>query len=106
MKTVDVLIAARKLISTERKWLRGILCEDGRKFCAIGAIDAVGAPGHTRRSAERYLDAVTGSPILFSDRPMRQRIMDFNDDYNVSHSDVLAAFDKAIKNAKRRHLFG
>lgn len=95
MTTVEKLKAARKLITPKKRWLQhqfsvtffGLPVEPtsflARKFCADGALTAVGCLGD---GPEWWAlaRAVGGSPIRFNDTPGR------------THAEVLAAFDKAI----------
>ncbi len=93
MKTVDVLIKARNIIK-RHGWTQGTMGNCERGFCAIGALSRAGA-GDIPDRAERYLDAAIGmSTVRFNDTPGRLK------------GEVILAFDKAIKNAKRRHIWG
>lgn len=101
MKTVDILIEARALIVAG--WTRGVLHNNygGKdRFCSLGALDAVGySNGVPIVNAERYLRRVVGGNDGV-------RIAEWNDDKKTSKKDVLLAFDRAIKNARRRHING
>lgn len=96
MKTVDILIAARKKL-VKYGWVQGHYgCEDDG-FCALGAIfNASGDnASYTENTAKKYLEAVVGGSIP-----------NYNDNPHRTKADVLAAYDKAIKNARRRHISG
>jgi hypothetical protein len=96
MNTLEILKAARAIITNEKNFTQGefardsldnkVLITDTRacKFCSVGAIRKV--PGTTlnnQQAAIRHLENTVGGSIE-----------DFNDSY--SHSVVLWAWDKLI----------
>jgi hypothetical protein len=118
MKVLDILTAAKKLIETPEKWTKqysartrdGVACPsyDPKAvcFCSTGALTraaGVRRDKHHRApsvfyAAERTLaDAMT--PASQHNEPVFFRITKFNDEHD--HSEVMAAFDKAIKFAQR-----
>lgn len=86
MDTLTVLIEARKLIEKPKNWCH----KGGRKgvaVCSILAInEAAGQSGRAHHGAVKALVQVISHPIIavWNDHPRRK------------HSEVLAAFDKAI----------
>jgi hypothetical protein len=162
MKTVEVLIAARALITNEAAYDMGrntnrnlpdgvtlsgrtagsifrkgdgedtYKLAEAKCFCSAGAITAaVGADcesnttglqrerfvasfyeglgttppsNEQRRAHERAMNYLRAAIVSVAGREME--VYQFNDSYQFKHEDVLAAFDLAIKNAKRRHING
>ncbi len=91
MKTVDVLIQAKKNI-VKYGWVQGYMGFKEVGFCSLGALDSA---CENNERAEAYLQAAAGRDIVgFNDDPLRTK------------EHVLAVFDQAIKNAKRRHING
>lgn len=103
---LQILIAARKLIARRGGWVKGtyaktasgkttdILSPDAAAFCSIGAIMKVGmgGPGSMYPHACNHLAVASG---IFD-------IPAFNDKPATTKRQVLAAFDKAIKHARKR----
>lgn len=91
MALVDDLKAAKALIDTPEKWVKGTYEKDGCR-CLLGAlIDSThdfGSYGAAQR-------AVAGQ---FSDPKLH--IADFNDLPATTHADVLSVLDRAIKAAE------
>jgi hypothetical protein len=88
LSTAEVLRRARKVIEDPERWTQGAYSRDGGKRCAAGAIYCQDAPVDDRAVAYSVLWAVVGS-----------RVEGFNDSH--SHTEVLAAFDKAIAEAEK-----
>lgn len=130
MKAVDILIAARALIANPGDWVKYLYerpkITGGVSRCAVGAImaavrksnppydgpldelaqlKALGVPFRFRlyNNATMYLFAAIYATD-YGSGPCG--VTKFNDSVLTSHEDVLDAFDRAIKNAKRRHLLG
>lgn len=122
MKSVDVLTAARAKLA--KHWHQGSMClgtEDGEgSFCAAGALhyvhgfDGTQTPMRAIRGAIKYIYAVLRKitpplgqrwPALGSGETFRS-IACWNDSESRTQQEVLAVFDAAIKNAKRRHING
>jgi hypothetical protein len=92
MKTVDVLFAARTLIDTPEKWIKGWFHGGGR-YCVLGAVyegaRKVGAERLTYPAIDALGHAIFGHPVDCS-------ISAWNDALERTHADVLAAIDTAI----------
>lgn len=96
MKTLDVLKAAKQLISTPERWTAGSYARDksgvpvlsvstkAACWCAIGACAAV-EPDVLTGAFEALKSVVPGNSIS-----------KFNDHPSTTHADVMAAFDRAI----------
>lgn len=83
MATVkENLIAAKALIDTPEKWIKGELSKNGC-YCALGAVQR--ASNYNVRTKDALYDALPDVGI-----------MTFNDDPNTTHSDIMALFDRAI----------
>jgi hypothetical protein len=84
------LIAARALIDTPEKWIKGTFSNDNGCFCALGAVDkALGLPmgddgGKTEQALYEALP------------PFVSGVADFNDAPTTFHADIMALFDRAI----------
>lgn len=91
MTTLEVLIAARKLIERPEHWRQGGGSLDGAPpYCALNALSvAIGQSEPLANSAYTCLAKLTG----------RYRVADFND--NHSHEQVLNLFDRAIAEQQR-----
>lgn len=100
MKTSEILRAARALIEDPAHWTKetyartrtGRECAiDSRSavaFCAIGSLTRI------RTDADAFLGARRGLAVCCGDS-----IADFNDTH--THTEVIAAFDCAIKKAEQ-----
>jgi len=91
MTTVkDNLIAARALIDTPERWIKGE-SRIGDCFCALGAIGVVSGPGAEpglwNGCHEALAHAVPNGDLY---------VARFNDDPDTTHADILALFDRAI----------
>lgn len=99
MTTLEILKAARELISVPERWTRDYYAktEDGLnvasndpravKWCALGAIERGGK--HDRGASsdtEDFIEKLIGNPS--------RSLASFNDSH--THPDVLALFDRAI----------
>lgn len=95
MSLKDDLIAAKALIDTPEKWIRGAF-RNAHGYCLLGAVREVAA----RKAPEacwydsKMLDALWAhipgpyaNPVGFNDRP------------NTTHADIMALFDRAIEAA-------
>jgi len=92
MKASDVLIVAKALISSPKKWCKGEFDQPGDKHCPQGAILTVAETLEDREPSFRarsYLMKVVGITTSWNDAPER------------THDEVMVAFDKAIELAKR-----
>jgi hypothetical protein len=92
MSTVkENLIAAKALIDTPEKWIKGSFHKAGC-FCAVGALGMAsnGNPenwGYDEREA--LLRALPVDAVAYS-------VALFNDDPDTTHADIMALFDRAI----------
>lgn len=106
MSTLETLIAARELLSDEKRWTRGVYARDadgdGRAaaspnavcWCSMGAVGKITnhpSPGHFDSINRLLLIALR--ELGFTHRSIGA----FNDDLATSHADVLAVFDRAIE---------
>lgn len=90
MNTVkDNLIAARALIDTPEKWVKGSYMSSEGCFCALGSIRAVVGDGDGDWTPE----AKSLKDALPDDFTM---VHTFNDDSSTAHKDILDLFDRAI----------
>lgn len=102
MSTLEILTAARELISDRKKWTKGETARDSRsrtvsprderavRWCSFGAVVKVTGPDYSaawcaKRTMDRHIPEIG--------------LYHFNDTH--THAEVLAAFDKAIE-AERR----
>ncbi len=98
---LEALEAARKLLTPEESWIKGLLAADANgggvcdpwlpeacKWCSTGAILAI----------TRGWDDAYGGAIEALTREMRMGVAIFNDTH--THADVLRAFDAAIAKEK------
>lgn len=90
------LVAAKALIDTPEKWWKGSYHNDaGDCFCAMGAVLHVTDcnPFSSRvRACRELLEAAV--PIM-----TRQPVGLYNDEFSTTHADIMALFDRAIKEA-------
>lgn len=98
---VEVLIAARELISAPERWTQGVHARDVSGdvatrttavcWCGFGAVwEVVETPfSDLSDECERLLDRAVGCPYV-----------DWQDSFECTHAEVLAAFDKAIELAR------
>lgn len=97
MSTLEILKAARELLSDEKRWTQGAYARNKAKedvpefnpdaicFCMLGSI---------YRSVGDYSRAQTAAQALRNVLPCP--IPTFNDDLDRKHSEILAKFDEAI----------
>lgn len=97
MKTLDVLIEAKKLIQNPENWIQGDYSNEQRTcFCSLGAIAKVESVENwdsDSRPAALLLRAVVADQLSKS-----YNFAGYNDTH--THSEVMEAFDKAIELAK------
>ncbi len=102
MNTVEILKAARELISDEKRWTQDLLgkdldgypvgldrIEDAVCFCSVGAIIKVAGFTSAHYEARR---------VLNEHLAVGETIAGFNDTH--SHAEVLALFDSVIAEAE------
>lgn len=107
----QVLRAARALIENPEKWIKGAEAQDaeGRRvtpndvravcWCVTGAIErALG-------SDDEYRPMITAARV-FADAVGARYAYVYNDRKDVTHADVMAAFDRAIAAAEDREAHG
>jgi hypothetical protein len=100
MSVKQILIEANALIDTPEKWTQEAYARDVNRypiscrvdeavcFCSLGAINRVTLEKHSHM----YLPAV-----IHLEKTMGMQVADFNDRH--SHSEVMAAWDRAIDTA-------
>lgn len=106
MTTLEVLVAARKLIEKPENWLRNeveVRRPDGSDaFCAVGAICKV-ARAQTPNITFAILDVLAGVMPGAEVHLLSANVLGkFNDTH--SHAEVLALFDRAIESEQQREL--
>lgn len=110
MNTVDVLKAARDIISTPDKWTQrsyaraadnypvAVGMKDACKFCALGAVLKV--------SERTYAGPDDFAPMAILEGVAHQyhdmSVVGYNDSPNTSHQDIMELYDRAIQEAQRR----
>lgn len=121
MNTLDVLVNGRKQIATG--WVQGhyeMPDDDGNpQFCSLGSINRILAgsarsshgASSLRKKVIRYLSAAAVqeglAKIAYVSIPFAQSlIIRINDANGRTKSEVLSWFDRAIRNARRRHING
>ena len=97
MTVKDDLIAAKALIATPEKWIKGEFERDGC-FCARGAIQAVNLDSSREIDAEEALEAAVPRRARHRSKFVSS-VSKFNDDPNTTHADIMALFDRAIARA-------
>lgn len=102
---VEVLIAARELVSTPDRWTQDVSARDHNGaecdpdspaaacFCSLTALYKAG--GRNERT-----EVARG---IFM-RAVRQAVSQYNDAPRRTHAQILAAFDRAIARARERGL--
>ncbi len=104
MKTVDVLVQARELIAAGG--LAKLNFEQRGAYCTLGAIRRIIGPiesfWYSDTRPGRYLRAAIAENGY--DRSLG--IPSWNDAPSRTKEEVLAVYDTAIKNARRRHIRG
>lgn len=92
----DDLRAARALIDTPEKWIKGDWFE-GTRCCAAGAARKV-----LRDAGHRAMIGFWATPLAHAlDEAAGGNIVAYNDDPATTHNDILALFDRAISNASQ-----
>ena len=85
MSVRESLIAARALIDTPEKWIKGSSRNGQGGYCALGAMDKIGPESGC------YLALRSALP---SEEP--GFVAAYNDLPTTTHADILALFDRAI----------
>ncbi len=96
MRVVDVLVKSLNYLK-RHGWTQGLLEDEDGRVCALGALyySNYRASHKTRLNATRYLAAVTSPGVWgWNDTPGRLK------------GEVILAYEKAINNARRRHIKG
>lgn len=121
MKTVEVLKAARELISSPEHWIKGVLAlpfdgvaDEGEEldvmdpkstcFCSLGALYRANGKNsiYSGWRDTRALPGYNELALAVSEIAATSEIADFNDDDETEHADVLRMFDLAIGIAEER----
>ncbi len=107
MKTVDLLVKARRVL-LRHGWTQGTYRDREGQFCATGAIRK--AAGLTTPFGCVAWDPMPPAVARASKYLANAMGVDYAARYNDTpgrlKGEVILAFDKAIKNAKRRHPLG
>lgn len=98
----DNLIAAKTLIDTPEKWLKGALSDSQETcFCAMGALGHSGGFGLVSSDENPEMASLIANiPSHFSKIGSKHRLAEFNDHPDTSHADIMALFDRAIMKAE------
>lgn len=102
MSPTEILTAAREKIATPDAWCKDDYSRDGKRFCAVGAIQSAAGCLTFRRTIEfhRATNALA-SAIGGSESDTNEgHILIWNDAPERTHAEVLAAFDRAIEESK------
>jgi hypothetical protein len=91
----ELLRAARGLIESEEKWVKGRLRTRDRRFCAMGAIAQVSALGPGRR----FKQPAAAHLRVVARRRGFPAVEKMND--SCTHPEILTAFDEAILLSER-----
>ncbi len=94
MTPKEVLIAAKALIDTPEKWAHSDRELLSHKHCAVTALGFACSNGDGDWDTAR-LALKAALPDVFRGQYMSQ----FNDDPSITHTDVMAWFDRAIEAA-------
>ena len=104
MTLKDDLIAAKVLIDSPDKWVKGML-RDGARHCLLGAVEVVTEQTKQWPPNERFTIATarlaeaipdewqTFTTFWFDQLPI------YNDRAKTTHPDIMALFDRAIEAA-------
>jgi hypothetical protein len=115
MNTLDILIAARKLLDEPGKWVKGVEAIDehgllvdaghpgAQRFCAIGAIRHVTFRQPVESDTDwNDLDTAASKAIVALELPVRfGSAVHLNDSPRTTHADVLDVFDQTIRVLKQ-----
>jgi len=97
----DDLIAAKALIDTPEKWVKGRFCGDG--YCALGACERAASTERGTFAHWRTLETARALGEALPDGMPQgwtreaATVAAYNDLHSTSHNDILALFDRAIK---------
>ena len=114
MTPKEVLIAAKAVIADEKRWIKRQLAVDSRGvaahvggeaavcFCAVGAIERVAYMNPKARPNDVTQEDLASFRATLALQSVvkglgHNAIHLFNDNVLTKHSDVMAAFDKAIE---------
>lgn len=103
-KSIDFLKEARSRIEDPKRWIKEFYHRevDGVKcYCAVGALDSTleGIEGFPFDDRLNWADEWSAArDALYNSRPAQfHNVPAFNDDPDTKHEDVLALYDRAIK---------
>jgi len=106
MTLSDDLRAAKGLIDTPEKWLKGNLADKGNTcFCTFGAAQF----GPQRKWSKGVDTAATLALVDALPEPFRSgvatkhRLAVFNDHPSTTHADIMALFNRAISTSEAPH---
>jgi hypothetical protein len=98
MNTRDILIEARKLIEKPEDWNGGGFCKG--KHCAQTAISSVASRSRSALELEKSAISTFATAADIKFETSASPIWVWNDASSRTHADVLAAFDRAIADAR------
>lgn len=107
MSALVILIASRAILENPERWCQDDFARDAQRksvkprdssaarWCSLGALTCASAPFDStlQEEAEEYLGYAAGLEF-------EETIEDWNDSTHRTHAEVLAAFDKAIEQAR------
>lgn len=99
MKTSEKLRAAKALISTQKRWVKGSYLKD-EKRCMAQAVRDGTHPDEVFQDARDHLEfALQRANVRHLHAPpfVHGNVTSFNDDEKTTHADVMEVFDDAIK---------
>lgn len=96
----DDLRAAKALIDTPEKWVKGVDFTRTRRCAMAAIIDALGQPMGGYRFSECDRALCKALTIRKRRGSYPHPVVAFNDDLDTSHADILALFDRAIAAAE------
>lgn len=108
-RKLEILLDARKLIETPRRWIKGRQHKENLvrpdQYCLIGAVTQAAGSKSSGYRIRPLLDEAIESYILTESTKYYMfipGIENFNDEVKSTHSDVLAVLDIAINNTRVR----
>lgn len=99
---VLILESAKKLISDEDAWTKGILYRKHTgSYCIIGAIHRIIGPLPCNLEEKKVTNRIEQimNPFLPQKKGFRS-VFEFNDDQRTTHKQIMNLFDRAIKHYK------
>jgi hypothetical protein len=96
MLPVNVLQAAKGLISNSKDWIKGDFMVGG-KYCAMGAIYAIEDVNETETCADKFLRDALEIRLGMGNR----MVAAYNDAPERTHEEIMSLYDQAIVLAQK-----